>query len=232
VNLPRTAILTWWAGVVLGVALVTYGWLSTPGVDPLSPMGAYLILVVYGGLGYTLAPYLHRLNRRLLGWIGLLGLLAGAMFLLEVALEYVVLPTDNTTWGLVEYGGVLLVIFSAGLTVAARTGQFRQGVLAGLGSALVASLIFISVILAFFYAFRGTAQQVQVFRAEGNYADYASQGGRDFSTFIMEDFFGAIFFHSLLLPLVGGLLGVLGGLTGKGLARLAAGAAAKREPGS
>jgi hypothetical protein len=205
----------------LGLTLVTYGWLSTPGLNPLSAAGAYLILAVYGYLGYTLVPRLRHVNPGLPGWIGLFGLLAGAVFLIEVALEYAMLPADNAMWGLVEYGAVFLLIFASSLGAAARTGQFRPGVLAGLGSALVASLIFISIILAFFYAFRGTPQQAQVFQAEGNYADFALHVGKDFNAFIMEDFFGAVFFHSLLLPLVGALLGMLGGLTGNGLARLA-----------
>jgi len=38
----------------------------------------------------------------------------------------------------------------------------------------------------------------------------------------MEDFFGAVFFHSILLPVVGVLLGALGGIAGKVLARLTA----------
>jgi hypothetical protein len=216
---PRAEISAWWAGVALGLALVTFGWLTTPGVNPLSPAGAYVILVAYGGVGYALARRLHRLNPRPLGLVGLFGLLAGAVFLGEVALEYVVLPADNSTWGLVEYASVFLFIFTASLLAAARSGQVRQGVLAGLGSALLASLVFIGVILIFFYAFRGTPQQAQVFQAEGNYADFSASGLQDFNIFIMEDIFGAIFFHSLLLPLAGTLLAVFGGLIGKGLAR-------------
>ncbi len=219
---PRTAISGWWAGTALGLAFVTYGWLSTPDVNPLSVAGPYIILAVYAGLGSALAPYLYRVNPRLLSLLGLFGLAAGGIFLFEVALEYIVLPSDNTTWGLVEYGGVFLLIFTGSLIAATRACQFRQGVLIGLGSALVASLMFISIILAFFYAFRGTPQQALVFQAEGNYADYARSGAQDFNIYIMEDFFGAVFFHSLLLPLVGALLGALGGLVGQGLARLSA----------
>jgi hypothetical protein len=39
----------------------------------------------------------------------------------------------------------------------------------------------------------------------------------DFNAFIMEDFLGATFFHLLLGPLLASLLGLLGGLTGKGI---------------
>jgi len=189
-------------------------------VNPLSVAGPYVILAVYGGLGSRLASRLDSVYPRLPVRLGLVGLAAGAIFLCEVALEYIVLPADNSMWGIVEYGGVFLLIFTGSLIAAARAGQFRQGVVAGFGIALVASLMFISIILAFFYAFRGTPRQAQVFQAEGNYADYAHSGAQDFNIFIMEDFFGAVFFHSILLPLVGALLGALGGFAGKGLARL------------
>ena len=206
---------SWLAAAALGLALVTFGWLSTTGVHPITAAGAYLSLIVYGGLGYGLAPSLHRRDPRLLGWIAQFGLLAGAIFLGEMALEYLLLPADNTRWGQVEYGSVFLLFFAASLMATFRTGQTRLGVLAGLGSALLASLLFVIFVLGFFYTFRGTPQQAQVFRAEGNYADFANSGLSDFNVFVVEDFFGAAFFHSLLVPLGAAVVSTLGGLVGK-----------------
>ena len=70
-----------------------------------------------------------------------------------------------------------------------------------------------------FYTFRGSPRQVQVLRAEGDYEDFARRGMSDFNAFIMEDFMGAIFFHLLLGLLVAAVLGALGGLLGKAIAR-------------
>ena len=88
------------------------------------------------------------------------------------------------------------------------------------GTAMIASLIWLIAVLTVFYIFRGSPQQTQVFRAEGNYEDFAQSGMSDFNTFIMEDFLGAAFFHLLLGPLVAAILGIIGGLFGKVFAML------------
>jgi hypothetical protein len=63
-------------------------------------------------------------------------------------------------------------------------------------------------------------QQAQVFRAEGNDIDFVRSGLADFNTFVTEDFMGAGFFHSLLLPAGAAILGSIGAVIGKALARL------------
>jgi hypothetical protein len=42
----------------------------------------------------------------------------------------------------------------------------------------------------------------------------------DFNIFIVEDFMGAVFFHSLLGPIVADILGFLGGVVGRFIASL------------
>ena len=39
-----------------------------------------------------------------------------------------------------------------------------------------------------------------------NLADFAASGMKDFNVFIMEDFLGAVFFHSLIVPLAAALV--------------------------
>ena len=85
---------------------------------------------------------------------------------------------------------------------------------------ILSSVIWLIFILGTFYIFRGSARQIQVFTAEGNYADFAQSGMHDFNTFVMEDFFGAGFYHLLLAPILAAILGTLGGLLGKGLAQI------------
>jgi hypothetical protein len=146
-------------------------------------------------------------------------LAAGVIFMTEILWEYITLPADNSKLGLLEFGSVFALYFLSGLVVAYRTQHLRQGILTATSSTVIGSLIWLSAVLVIFYLLRGSPQQAQVFRAEGNFDDFARSGMTDFNTFIMEDFMGAGFFHLLLGPIVATVLGIVGGLIGKGLAR-------------
>ncbi len=200
--------------------LVLLGWILVPTTDILSIAGPLVILTVYSVLGYFGAPKLDRLNPQILRTASLFGVLAGVIFVSEVLWEYIALPADNTRAGLIEFGSVFGLYFLSGLVVAYRTRQLRQGILTAISGAMLGSLIWLIAVLAVFYIFRGSPQQTQVFRAEGNYEDFARSGMSDFNSFIMEDFMGAGFFHLLLGPTVATILGTIGGLLGKGLAKL------------
>lgn len=143
------------------------------------------------------------------------GLAAGMVFLAEMITEYVFLPKNNTSYGLAEYGIVMAILLLGAIRVAGKTGLVRPGILAGIGAAMVASLLFMIFVTAIFYAFHGTARQEAVLRAEGDFEDFARSGGKDLNRFLMEDFVGAGFFHSLLLPAFGGLLGFIGSVPAK-----------------
>jgi hypothetical protein len=153
-----------------------------------------------------------------LRWAVTFGLLAGAVFAGEIILEYILLPADNSRFGLVEFGSVFALYFASGVVVALRSRGIKNAVLTSVASAFIASLVWVIVVLAVFYAFRGSPRQELVLRAEGDFEDFARSGMKDFNAFIMEDFMGATFFHLLLGPLVAAALGVLGGLLGKAIA--------------
>jgi hypothetical protein len=163
---------------------------------------------------------LERVNAEILQFATGFGLVAGAVFVGEMLWEYLTLPGDNTSLGLIEFGTVFGLYFCAGLVMAYRSGQVRQGIWAAIASAMIASLIWLIALFIIFYIFRGTPQQAQVFRAEGNYEDFARSGMTNFDAFIMEDFMGAAFFHLLLGPLAALVLGALGTLLGKAAVRL------------
>jgi len=116
--------------------------------------------------------------------------------------------------GLVEYGSVLAIFFIVGIWIAYQTGRFRNGVFTAIVSAMVGSMIWLIAVLTIFYLFHGTPQQNQVFQAEGNLYDFSQSGMTDFDAFIMQDFWGAGFFHSILLPLFAMILGSVGSLFG------------------
>ena len=205
------------ACVLLGLGLVILGWLLVPAASLLSVASACLVLVVYGLVGYF---GFRRIRPEILLPAGVFGLIAGAIFAGEILLEYALLPRDNTSWGGIEFGSVFAIYFLSSVVVGYRCKSVRYGILAAVVNAMLSSVIWLIFALLTFYIFRGTARQEQVFTAEGNYADFASSGMSDFGRFVMEDFFGAGFFHLLLGPLAAAILGMLGGLLGQGIARI------------
>lgn len=195
------------AGVLVGLALIMLGWALAPAVSLFSVLAASLILIVYGLAFYFIVP---GTDPQILKWAGRFGLLAGAVFAAEIVLEYIFLPKDNTAWGYIEFGAVFLILLISGFWTAYRARRFRSGVLSAVLAAMIGSLIWVIFVLAVFYIFRGTAQQAQVLQAEGDYVDFMQSGAYYLNVWLMEDFFGAVLFHSLLMPLVAAILGVIG----------------------
>ena len=204
-------------GILIGFVLIVLGRILIPTTNPLSLGAAGLILGIYG-LVYCFG--LPRSHPEILHWAGRFGLLAGAIFVGEILLEYILLPKDNTNWGLIEFGGVFLLYFLSSVWASYHRDSIRAGVLSAILTAMGSALLWLIVILITFYVFRGTDRQTQVFRAEGNFVDFADSRMSDFNAFIMEDFLGAGFFHLLLGPVLATILGAPGGLLGKRIARL------------
>jgi hypothetical protein len=140
-----------------------------------SLIGDVIILVLYAVVGWSGPFFANRIHPQILRRGNLFGLVAGGVFVAEILLEYWLLPNDNTTMGLVEYGLVFVLFFLAGLWVAYQTKSWRSGLLAAIWSAVIAGVIWFMAVLFVFYLFNGTPQQTQVFRAEGNYADFAAR---------------------------------------------------------
>lgn len=225
-DMPKSAIQRMILISVFAIgAFVGYGLLRFPAVLTASPtggrslIGVISILLIYANVGWFGPLFTERMSPHILP-IGMLGgLLAGGIFAIEMILEYWFLPNDNTAMGLGEYGLVFALFFFVGLWGANQTHAIRNGVVAAVWSAIVGALVWYIAVLLMFYLFQGTPQQVHVFRAEGNYEDFARSGLHDFNVFMMEDFMGAGFFHALLLPTIGALLGMLGAIVGHLLAR-------------
>jgi hypothetical protein len=198
------------AGLLLFGTLTTRGfyaqglrqWLGVPAV--------LLALAAYGALAVFALPPAQRRTPDALALGCALGLAGGAVYASEVILEYAVQPADNTAWGLAEFGLVFALFLIAGALTGWRTRRLQPAVAAGLWTALVSALIWYPVLLAVFYAFRGTAAQDAVFRAEGDFEDFRRSGLSDVRIFIMQDFLGAGFFHLALSPLLGMLLAAIG----------------------
>jgi hypothetical protein len=206
--------------VGVGVALVGWGWISTPDVSLLSVSGAALILCIYALISFRGAPLLERIQPPVARLVFALGLACGFVFVAEILLEYFLLFRDNTLLGTVEFGLVFLGYFLAGLLAFLRTWRWRAALTVAVATSMLASLLWALAILLTFYLFRGTPAQKLVFMAEGNFDDFVRSGMHNFDTFVMEDFFGAIFFHLLLGPLAASILGALALIPGKTWIRL------------
>jgi hypothetical protein len=204
-------------GALAALLLIGYGVVLVPTTSLLSVVAAALVLMLYAVVGWTILPRIEQHNPVVLGLAMWAGLLAGVIFVVETLLEYSVLPADNTAFGLIEFGLVFLIYAGTSGLLTYRRYRLREGVLGAVVAALLSSLIWCIITLAVFYLFYGSARQTQVFCAEGNYEDFQRSGMSDFNAFIMEDFLGATFFHLLLGPLLASLLGLRGGLAGKGI---------------
>jgi hypothetical protein len=213
----RQAIL--WA-VMATAALAVFGAATTPGffagglVRWVGVPAVLAILTAYGVAVALGVPATQRRAPEALAVAWPLGLAAGAVYAAEILSEYAVRPADNTAWGLTEFGVVFTLFLTAGGVSAWRTGRLGPAALAGLWTAMISALCWYAVALAVFYAFRGTPAQEAVLRAEGDYDDFRSSGMTDFRLFMMQDFLGAGFFHLLLSPLLGTLLGGFGAASG------------------
>jgi len=211
---------TFLPGVIVAIALVLFGWILVPAERVVPVLAAIAILIIYGAVVWFATPGIEKLNPAILSIAIECGLIAGLIFVSEIILEYVLLPKDNTTFGLIEFGSVFFIYFLSGLITALQTKNIRNGVLSAIWTAMIATLMWAIAVLAMDYLFRGTPQQTKVFQAEGNYADFAQSGMTNFNAFIMEDFMGAVFYHSLLGPMLAALFGLIGGLIGRGISKV------------
>lgn len=211
----RTAQRWLAAGSAAGLTLLAVGLLFAPETRPLRLAPAGIVLSLYALAGMWALP-------RAATWGGIslklavqFGLVAGGIYAAEIILEYLLLPADNSLYGVVEFGLVFAAYLVCGLTAARQAGTLRSGAAAGGAAALISTLMWWLVLLAVTYLFWGTTRQVQVFRAEGSFDDFTRSGLSSFSAFLVEDLGGAGFFHLLLGPCMGCLFGLAGAVLGK-----------------
>jgi hypothetical protein len=204
------------AALLAGVGLLVFPAALVEWQGTLPGLAAVLIvLCAYALLGAWGATRLEGVDPRLLDLALGFGLVAAAIYAAEIVLEYVLLPRDNTRYGLVEFGLVFLSYLTAGFIAALQTRRARNGLMAAVGAALISTLLWYIVVLAVTYAMKGTPQQAAVFRAEGDLDDFAHSGSASFEAWLMQDLIGAGFFHLLLSLIVAAILGGVGGLVGR-----------------
>jgi hypothetical protein len=198
-------------GILSTLALVGYGRVLIPATNNLNVAAATLVQVLYAVIGWVAPRRIRKKWPTILSDCAPVAIFAGFVFVFEVVLEYIFLPADNTRMGFVEFGLVFLIWALAGAFAANRHQSVWAGTIAATATAMISSLIWFIAVLTTFYCFYGSPRQELVFRAEGNYDDFARSGMADFHTFVMEDFFGAGFYHLLLGPLIAAVLGAVAG---------------------
>lgn len=224
----RTVSMTILAAVIIDGALVLLGLILTPttigteGHGLLGIVAALVMLACYGALGVVGSPAVEKRNPQILKLAGRFGLAIGGIFAAEMLFEYLALPNSkgNERLGYVEFGGMLLILFLAGLEGGRQTGKIGSGVLTAIWSAMIGSLIWVGSLLTTYYAFLGTARQERVLAADQVFEDFKASGMTDLRAFIMQDYLGGVFFHLLLGLMVATILGTLGALTAKLVTRL------------
>ena len=149
-------------GVLVALALVIAGRVFVPAASLLSTIAASAILLAYGAMAALCPNRLHRRHPDILRWAMIFGLLAGVAFAGEIILEYILLPTDNSRYGMVEFGTVFVLYFVSAFASALRSVSIKNAVLTSVASAFIASLVWVITVLAVFYAFRGSPRQVLV----------------------------------------------------------------------
>lgn len=221
----RKAVLTL---AVADCALVMLGLILTPTTLTASRQGwlgvtaAFAMLSTYAALGVWGSRAVERKNPRILSIAVRFGLAIGSIFVVEMLAEYALLPSSkgNERLAYLEFGGMFLCLLLAGLKGGQATGRLWQGVLTAIWSTMIGSLIWVASLLSTYYAFMGTARQEQVLAADQVFEDFKRSGMTDLRAFVMQDYLGGVFFHLLLGLIVAGILGTMGSLVAKLLARL------------
>ncbi len=209
-------------GIIINVLLVIYGELLVPTALTASGNGisgflaSLCILLIYAGvILYTVKPT-ERVHNDILQYSLIFGLIIGSIYFLEIILEYILLPGSqlNLLMGKIEFGLAFVLFFISGVWSVRATRKYFSSVLTSFWCGMVSSLIWLCAVLLVFYLFHDTSQQMAVLQAEGDFEDFKRSGMIDLNAFIIQDFWGAGFFHLLLSPIVATILGSIGGLFG------------------
>jgi heme/copper-type cytochrome/quinol oxidase subunit 3 len=210
-------------GVTANIALIVYSLFRFPTSWDFSLRGleGHLattgILVVYALIGWFGTVALERRDVRIVRYGVFFGLLIGAFFAVMMLLEYLVSHNSrqNETLAKVIFGTFFLLLAVTGALATHATGRLWYGVLSAVLSALIGSLCWFILLLTTYYVFIGTPMEERFLEVDQVIADFQRSGMTDLRAFIIQDYLGGGFFHSLLGPLLAFPLGAIGGLAAK-----------------
>jgi len=209
-----------WLVRLVGVFALTNVLLIASGVllRPTSAVGVFQMLGVIAPISVQIGYWLLWRStfwanvphaRHVLRLGSLFGFAAGFVLSSEILLEYIILP--NAAWnvrlGWIEFGTVFVLLATSAFYSSFTTGSIRTGLRVSAAAAMISSQMWVTTLWIATYAFWRTLRQQSVFRAEGDYEDFARSGMKDFSSFTLQDLRGASFFHSVLGPFIAIILG-------------------------
>jgi hypothetical protein len=225
----RAVRLAMTTGAVLNMGLVLYGAIRFPSAWRAAPDGVCAgigILMAYALIGWLGAAATERLDPAILRLALRFGAAVGGLFAISMLCEYIV-PHDheqNVLLAYATFGMFFLALLAAGAVGTLVARRLGLGVLTSVWSALIASLCWFILLLAYYFAFLDTPQEARFLEVDRVIADFQRHlqkgGTQDLRAFIYNDYMGGGFFHSLLAPLLAVPLGALGGLVAKSLARI------------
>ncbi len=174
-----------------------------------STLGDVVMQLALAAVAFA-GPWSFRRQQRSIGISAALGLLFAAVYVGVIVLEFQGVQTGVNIVAL-----FVGVAFMAGAAVTYRTRHWLQGLLAAIWSLLIGTALWSVAVLLINYVTWGSHQQYGFWLADGAVDEFRRGGDHDFNAFLLEDIHGALFFH----PLVGIVLGSIGGLVGSSAAQ-------------
>jgi hypothetical protein len=213
-------VITDWILIGLGLILTP----STIGASIQGPLGVAGALTALGGLGILGMVGSRTAGKKMPQVVetgAVFGLAIGFLFIVEMLYEYIALPGSegNARLGHLEFGGMLFLLFLSGVQSGRESGAARDGVHRAVCASVIGSLIWAASLLTTYYIFLGSARQDQVLAADQVLEDFKRSGMTDLRAFVMQDYLGGIFFHSLLCLVAAVVLGMVGSFAGRLVAR-------------
>jgi hypothetical protein len=182
-------VLVFLAG--LAINLVAYGVYRFPDASPLRVSGAFVALIGYAVVAFTVVRAMQNRAPAVLGIATRTGLAAAAVFSAEICFEHIFVAKSTVAWGSIEFGLIALIYSWAGAWLTVERHTMRDTVLGSAFAAMLSLVIWDFFALGAFFLFHGTARQHQVSLAE------------------MENLFDATFVRLILGPFVAATLAAL-----------------------
>lgn len=154
------------------------------------------------------------------------GVTAGLLYGVEGLAEYLSASVTDASVaiGWVIVAGLVASNVIAAAIATARLRSLRGGFAAAAYNAITEYLVWYPSVLICYYVFRDSPVTGRVWRAEGTYDDFARSGMTNLRAFVLQDFWGAGFFHLIAGLVLAGIFGTATAAVVRAGQRRAAGA--------
>jgi hypothetical protein len=175
--------------------------------------GLLALLALVGPLSFNRFPRTMGLS---LGF----GALFAATYLGFLTRDFAGLSWGPDDGPLTLYPLFVVVSLLAGTLASLQTHRLRDGVVAAVWALVIGTAIWSLGVLVLNYALWGSSHWYQFWLQDGAVDDFHQSGSRDLGVFLLQDLYGALFFHQVLSATVGVIGGLVGGGAMVGAAKL------------